>query len=336
MNQFLHPTIEVALIEMPEFAKCIQTMSEHSTLRGLGTRTFKCYTRKLAQLCLVFKKLPEYCSEAEVNSFLTSMHSNGKRPSESDYKLAISSLKFYMTAVGATVVNYKIPSVKSEKKLPVVLSKEECIKLFANSSRSKDGIMLKLIYSAGLRLQELTNLKIGDIDWNRMLIHVRGGKGKKDRYVNLSSCILRDLKNYLLSEKPFLYLFNNSQGRQANKTTISKIMNRAVKTSGIIKKGVSLHTLRHSFATHLMEEGLDIVSIKEMLGHEKLQTTLIYLHVSNYDRPRKFSPLDKLYSEEMMSESEVKIIVNELTEISSRSNAHEEQLRAQISLFEVN
>jgi site-specific recombinase XerD len=193
--------------------------------------------------------------------------------------------------------------------------------------------MLKLIYSAGLRLGELANLKIGDIDWLRMLIHIRRGKGRKDRYVCLSKYILSDMKLYLQMEKPFLYLFNNSKGNKLGQSTISKIMQRAVKKAGISKEGVCLHTLRHSFATHLLEEGLDIISIKELLGHEKLHTTMVYLHVTDYrSELKKRSPLDQLYCEEAISDQDHGKIVKELIEITAGAVSHEKINDSQLSL----
>lgn len=334
MNQFLHPVIEITLHKTPQFQKCIDVMREHSLLQGLSKRTFKSYTRKLAQLCSLHGKLPEQCSEEEVNTYLASMIRGGIPNSESDFKLAVSGLKFYRKAIGEQEVRYKLPVVKYQKKLPAILSREECIKLFSQASRFKDRVMLKLIYSAGLRLGELTNLKLGDIDWIRMMIHIRQAKGRKDRYVCLSKYLLEDLHNYLIMERPFLFLFNNSFGGRMNKTTVSKIMQRAVKKAGIVKGGVCLHTLRHSFATHLLEDGLDLISIKELLGHEKLQTTMVYLHVTDYQsKLRKYSPFDKLYgNEEELINAE--ITINELVKLSSNSKLHEELLRSQLNLFE--
>ncbi len=334
MNQFLHPVIEIALQKIPHFQKCINAMFEHSKLQGLSKRTFKSYTRKLAQLSCMHGKLPEQCSEEEVNAYLASMVKGGVPNSESDFKLAISGLKFYRKSIGEQEVRYKLPMVKYQKKLPAILSREECVNLFSEASRFKDKVMLKLIYSAGLRLGELTNLKLGDIDWRRMLIHIRQAKGRKDRYVCLSKYMLEDLHNYLVMERPFLFLFNNSIGGRMNKTTVSKIMQRAIKKAGIVKGGVCLHTLRHSFATHLLEDGLDLVSIKELLGHEKLQTTMVYLHVTDYQsKLRKCSPLDKLYDrkEELIDEEAT---IEKLVRITSSNKLHEELLRNQLTLFE--
>src|SRR5687768_3620875 len=120
MNQFLHPVIEITLRKLPQFQKCINTMHQHSKLRGLSKRTFKSYTRKLAQLCGMYSKLPEQCSEEEVNVYLASMVKGGIANSESDFKLAISGLKFYRKAIGEQEVRYKLPVVKYLKKLPAV------------------------------------------------------------------------------------------------------------------------------------------------------------------------------------------------------------------------
>lgn len=335
MNQFLHSTIQITLNKIPEFQNCINIMYERTKITGLSKKTFKSYTRKLAQLTIMYNKLPEYCNEEEVYTYLASLKKDDKPNSESDFKLAISGLKFYRKAIGEKEIRYKMPVVRAPKKLPPVLNREECIKLFNEASRFKDRLMLKLIYSAGLRLGELVNLKIADLDFKRMMIHIKQGKSRKDRYVCLSENILSELKQYIIMERPFLYLFNNSTGSKMNKTTLSKIMQRAIKKAGIKKEGVCLHTLRHSFATHLLEDGLDLVSIKELLGHEKLHTTMIYLHVTNYEfKVRKCSPLDKLYGEKKENTIETEAIVNELIELTSNSKLHDKQSRMQLDFLD--
>ncbi len=332
MNIILHPIIEITRQKLPDFDKCIKLMKEHSKMRGLSERTIKSYIRKLAQLCSMYNKMPEHCSEEEVYSFLASMVKGNIPNSESDFKLAISGLKFYRNIKGEKEIRYKLPVHKREKKLPAVLSRAECTALFSAPMRHKDKVMLMLIYSSGLRLGELCNLRISDMDVDRMMIHVRCGKGKKDRYTCLSPRLLFELHNYLEMEKPFRYLFNNSSGGKLRESTLSKIFQRAVKRTGISKQGVCLHTLRHSFATHLLEDGLDLMSIKELLGHEKLQTTMVYLHVSNYEVTlRKISPLDNLYNSRICPK-ELRKSKLEIQAFSKKSAKHESIYRSQMTL----
>jgi len=301
-------------------------------MRGLSERTSKSYIRKLAQLSSMYDKMPEHCSEEEVYSYLATMVKGGIPNSESDFKLAISGLKFYRKIKGEKEIHYKLPVHKREKKLPAVLSRTECTALFSTNLRHKDKVMLMLIYSSGLRLGELCNLRIGDLDVDRMMIHVRCGKGKKDRYTCLSPRLLPELHRYLEMERPFRYLFNSSAGGKLCTSTLSKIFQRAVKKTGITKQGVCLHTLRHSFATHLLEDGLDLMSIKELLGHEKLQTTMIYLHVSNYEvKLRKISPLDNLYNNRICRK-ELLRSKHEITAFAKKSSKHESIYRSQTML----
>jgi site-specific recombinase XerD len=159
----------------------------------------------------------------------------------------------------------------------------------------KHRIALAFIYSAGLRSQEASNMKISDIDFERKSIHIRQSKYKKDRIVPLSDYMAKGLKKYLAVEKPNIWLFNgkDSDGRYSSKG-LSWVMREALKKTDI-KKEVSLHSLRHSYATHLLEDGLNILIIKKLLGHAKIETTMIYLHVAQCPITSAHSPLDTLY-----------------------------------------
>jgi site-specific recombinase XerD len=153
-----------------------------------------------------------------------------------------------------------------------------------------------MIYSAGLRAREASRLHLKDIDSGRMMIHIRQSKYNKDRYVPLSPMILEGLRKYYYACQPVEYLFNgNAPGTPLSVRGMQWALREAVKKCKL-QKGISLHTLRHSYATHLLEYGMDIVTIKELLGHERIETTLIYLHVAKPNRSNLFSPLDRLYT----------------------------------------
>jgi len=155
--------------------------------------------------------------------------------------------------------------------------------------------LLSLMYSAGLRAREASRLKLGDIDSGRMMIHNRRSKYNKDRYVPLSPLMLAGLRKYYYACRPVEYLFNgNEPGSQLSVRGMQWALREAVKKCKLQKR-ITLHTLRHSYATHLLEYGMDIVTIKELLGHERIETTLIYLHVAKPNRSNLFSPLDRLY-----------------------------------------
>jgi site-specific recombinase XerD len=199
----------------------------------------------------------------------------------------------------------ELPEIKHEKKLPVIVSREEMRRLLKAPKLLKHRVLLGLLYGCGLRCFEVRSLKIADLDFDRKLAHVRNGKGKKDRYVPLSDLLIRGLKSYMEAEQPRTWLFNGKDqeitGRAGgdfdsrySQRGVQWAVQQAVKEAGILKD-VSVHTLRHTYATHLLEEGLDIMTIKDLLGHECIDTTMIYLHVAQSGRVKPFSPLDRLY-----------------------------------------
>ncbi|MEJ2196488.1 MAG: tyrosine-type recombinase/integrase [Ignavibacteriaceae bacterium] len=177
--------------------------------------------------------------------------------------------------------------------LPSVLSAKEISKILYVTNNIKHKTILLLIYSAGLRLNELLELKIADIDSAAMRIHIKQGKGKKDRYIMLAENVLKMLREYYKVYKPKKFIIEGQKGGKYSPKSVQTIFNRAIIRAGI-KKKVTVHSLRHSFATHLLEEGTDIRYIQELLGHKKLETTQIYTHVSSYSINKIKSPADKL------------------------------------------
>ena len=182
---------------------------------------------------------------------------------------------------------------KKPKKLPNVLSVEEVVRLFNVIDNLKHRCILKTIYSGGLRLSEITYLRIADIHSDRMQIFVHGGKGKKDRYTTLSKGLLKDLRAYFLEYRPEYWLFEGQTGGQYSVRSVQAVLKKAVKKSKI-NPYATVHTLRHSYATHLLEQGTSLRHIQELLGHENSSTTEIYTHVSNHEKQQVISPLDRL------------------------------------------
>ena len=187
-----------------------------------------------------------------------------------------------------------MPRSKKERRLPDVLSQQEVFRLLEAVGNAKHRVIMLLVYSAGLRVGEVVRLKPGDINKDRNLIHVRQSKGKKDRYTVLSQVALEALNMYVEKERPEKWLFVGSQpGRHLTESAVQKVFDKAKEKAGIMKD-VSVHTLRHSFATHLLESGTDLRYIQELLGHASTKTTEIYTHVSKRDIGRIQSPLDSL------------------------------------------
>ncbi len=205
----------------------------------------------------------------------------------------INGIKKYFEFKGLQVENMYIERPKKEKKLPSVLSVIEVKSILENTQNLKHKTLLSLIYSAGLRIGEALNLKIKDIDSKRMLIHIHQAKGKKDRYTLLSSSFLGLLREYYKAYKPQEYLFEGQKGTQYTNSSAQALLKVAIKKAGI-KKRVTLHTLRHSFATHLLENGTDIRYIQELLGHNSPKTTMIYTHVTETSIKNIKNPFDDL------------------------------------------
>ncbi len=205
----------------------------------------------------------------------------------------INGIKKYFLFKGIDIGVLDLTRPKKEKKLPVVLSKEEVRWIMEATHNLKHRTLLSLIYSGGLRIGEAINLKVNDIDSKRMLIHIKGAKGKKDRYTLLSHSFLDTLRDYYKQYKPKEYLFEGQRKQKYSSSSAQWILKKAALNSGIRKK-VTLHTLRHSFVTHLLENGTDIRYIQELLGHNSPKTTMIYTHVTENSIKNISNPFDDL------------------------------------------
>lgn len=205
---------------------------------------------------------------------------------------SINSIKFYYEQIlGRDKLNCDFERPRREKKLPDVLSKSQVLEILNSPTNIKHKTMLTVVYSAGLRCGELLNLKIGDIDGERMLIHIRDAKGKKDRLTILSQKALDLLNDYIKEFQPKHWIFEGAEGGPYSGASLRAVFRRAV-ASAKIKKRVRLHDLRHSFATHLLESGTDLRYIQTILGHSSSKTTEIYTHVSTSHIGLIKSPLD--------------------------------------------
>lgn len=287
--------VERACSTVPGFAATWKKLEQHIVLNGYSQSTLTNYGRNIAHVALYFGKNPLEIEEEQVNEYLFIL-AKKQNNSESYFKFAVYGLRYLYRLFGREKDALQLPELPNKSTLPAVLSKEECRQLFRAPRLLKHRVLLAFIYSSGLRMNEARMLRPKDIDGHRMQIHVHQGKGRKDRYVVLSRYMLEGLRKYWRACRPVNYLFNGSKpGEPMGPRSMLWILNEAVKKTNI-RKTVTLHTLRHSFATHLLEDGVDIYSIKEQLGHERIETTLTYLHIAQISRKIVHSPLDTLYS----------------------------------------
>ena len=287
--------VERAIIAVPGFEEVAKKLEHQVVLRNQSMSTFKNYIRRISLVSLHFGKLPHCIEEDEINEYLVGLAKDPKSPSRSSFKHMVYGLRYYFRLLGLNDKAIALPALNRDTKLPVILNREELKVLFATPKLLKQRVVLALIYSAGLRGQEVINLKLSDIDFERMTIHIRQSKYKKDRIVPLSPTIAIGLKKYLRAENPHVWLFNGKQpGSKYSTQGLSWIMRESLKKTSIAKQ-VNLHSLRHAFATHLLEEGVNIVTLKALLGHANITTTMIYLHVAQCKYIQPHSPLDSMY-----------------------------------------
>lgn len=286
--------LERAKKEVPGFSAHMAKFEEQITIKSYSQSTVFNYSRSIAQVSLYFGKSPLELDADEINAYLFSLKQD-KGLSATYFKHAVYGLRFLYRIYELEDRLIRLPNIKSKRKLPVVLSQEELRRLFKAPQRLKQRVLLSLIYSAGLRLSEVCNLRISDIDFDRRQIHIQMSKNNKSRYVVLSDFIAKGLKQYIKGSKPKVYLFNGlEKGTPLGRSAVQQSFRVALRKAGILKDAC-VHTLRHSFATHLLEQGVDIVTIKEQLGHSHIQTTMMYLHVAKIERKLAHSPFDRLY-----------------------------------------
>ncbi|MBU1204109.1 MAG: site-specific integrase [Nanoarchaeota archaeon] len=264
----------------------LQLVSQEMCVRGFSQKTKKTYLSIFKGFMGFSNKKVKECSVEDIKGYLA--HLNKKGRTNISLNLVISALKFSFFVFGKNI-NIKRPT--KEKHLPSVLSKEEVKRIINSVQNPKHKLILKTIYGLGLRVSEAVNLKPEHIEFNRKMVLIKNSKGNKDRYVFLPNMLEGDLQRYIQLGKNS-YVFQGRKGKLTTKT-IQKVFENALKKSGIGKKA-SCHTLRHSFATHLLENGVDVRIIQKLLGHSKLETTQVYTHVSNFQLKNVKSPLDEL------------------------------------------
>lgn len=263
-------------------------------LKKYSPRTVETYTSMFLRFMGYFRgRQIETITDEEIREYLLYLHQQ-KGVSDSYVNQAINSVKFYYEKIlGRPTRKYYLQRPKGAKRLPEVLSEEEIRSILMSVDNLKHRCILYIVYSGGLRLGEVVSLQLRDIDSQRKCIRIRHGKGRKDRYTLLSEKALKLLRQYVRVYRPREWLFEGQSGEQYSERSVQEILYRAVKKARI-GRHVTVHTLRHSFATHLLEQGTDITYIQELLGHSNIKTTLIYSHVTKRGIDGIRSPLDNL------------------------------------------
>ena len=259
----------------------MNNLEQELRIRNFSSNTISSYLHYNKEFLRFASSFSNNVSRQDIKDYLDYLISSGK--SVSTVNQAVNALKFYYEKVLArkffsSEMGIKRP--KKEKKLPVVLSKQEIVKMINVSSNIKHKLIVQILYSTGLRVSELRNLEINDIDFNRKCIFVKNGKGKKDRITVISLIVLKNIERYLLEYKPVKYLFESFEvAKKMSVRSMQKTVTNLAKKVGI-KKRVSAHSLRHSFATRLLENNVNLRYIQSLLGYARLETTQIYTKVA--------------------------------------------------------
>lgn len=281
-------------ISKEELGSLLEQMRRRLLVSNHSEQTVRNYVRSVKYMCKFTHRYPKYTSIEEITDFLYYQQHEKSRKWRT-MKLYVAGLRWYYKNIESNVdLAKKIPYPREEHSLPIILSREELNRLFFGCINQKHRTMLRLMYSSGLRRNELLNLRIEDIitDDGKLRIRINHSKGNKDRYTVLSERMLIELREYYKNYHPITYLFNGrSKGKPMSAGGLRHILTNAVNLSGL-KKYVNLHILRHCFASHSLEDGMNIKTLQAVLGHSDIKTTMIYLHVSEIPLFKAFSPFD--------------------------------------------
>jgi integrase/recombinase XerD len=270
-----------------------QRMIEEMVRRNYGDRTIKTYVGAIAAIAKHYKKPPTRLNADEVRAWQLSMRERGL--SFSTYNIHSCALRFFFRYVDprGDDLTTLVPFARRERKLPTILAQDEVRALLAAITDGRDRVMVTVAYACGLRVSELASLRVADVDGARKLLHIHAGKGRKDRLVPISDSLLQLLRDYYRVYRPKEWLFVGHDGAHV----VDRTVQRAVREAGVragIKKKVTPHILRHCFATHMLEAGVDLRTVQSMLGHNSIGTTIRYHHVARHVVTAMKSPLDIL------------------------------------------
>ncbi len=268
-------------------------------VRGMSIRTRQSYLGAVAGLAKHYGRRPDRITREEVQNYLLHLIEQRKL-AWSSCNIVFQGLKFfYRVTLKRSATQFDSPRARQPQKLPQILSREEVVALIENTRNPRHRAILMTAYGSGLRLNEICHLRVGDIDSKRMTIRVEQGKGAKDRYTLLSPRLLAELRRYWSFYRPKEWLFTSTDAtRPIGDRTVDRIYKAAKARAGIVKQG-GIHALRHAFATHLLEAGVDVHTIQRLLGHGHISTTMRYFHLARKHLAKTPSPLELLESPEL-------------------------------------
>jgi integrase len=253
-------------------------------------------------MALHFQCLPTELEPDQVQDYLYTLQQRSHTPSQTYFKHTVYGLRFLLKTEGLPYTYLKLPAIARSKKLPVVLSRREVWQMLKTASLLKHKLLVGLLYGCGLRCMEVRNLELKHLDLDRRLLHIVQSKGNKDRLVPLSEHLIRGIKTYINIAHPVKYLFEgkgNPEGKgfdgRYSQRGVQWAVKRIAKDAGIIKE-VNVHMLRHSYATHLLEDGVNIIMVQKLLGHANIENTMVYLHICTPPDKLPQSPLDKVFA----------------------------------------
>jgi integrase/recombinase XerD len=287
--------VKQACDKVTGFEQLYKEMERAVSITGKSKSTLTNYSRQLAHLALHYNCFPLELDAEQVMDYLHLVKSRGTT-SATFFKFTVYGMRYACKLRGLDYQQFSLPEIDKDVKLPVVLNGEEVKSLLKSCKLLKHRLIIGLCYGCGLRCSEVRNLRVADADIERGMVHVRHGKGSKDRCLPLGKMLCRGIAQYVSAEHPRDFLFEGVDSQAMSQRGTQWVVYQAVKRAGI-RKEVHTHTLRHSYATHLLEQGVNILTIKELLGHAHIETTMVYLHIATPSAQNAFSPLDTLYKQ---------------------------------------
>ena len=269
-------------------------MTDDMVVRRMAEATQEAYLSAVVGLARFYRRSPDQITEAEVQAYLLHLIRERKR-AWSTCNIVVHGLRFfYHVTLKRERTTFSIPAGRQPSTLPEILSREEVQRLIAATDSAKARALVATAYATGLRVKELVHVKLTDLDAAREMIRVEQGKGAKDRYTILSPCLAEELRAYWTRARPRVWLFPGRNGQQPLDTSgVGKVYTEAKRRARITKRG-GIHGLRHAFATHLLEMGVDLPTIQRLLGHTSIQTTMRYLHVARSSLTLHGAPIELL------------------------------------------
>ena len=286
--------VQQAIDKVTGFEQLYNDLKRAINVSGKSPSTLTNYSRHLAHLALHYDMLPTELDNEQVLDYLHLIKANGS-PSATFFKFTVYGMRYACKLKGLPYQQFSLPAIDRNDKLPVVLNASEVKALIAACDLLKHRLLIGLCYGCGLRCAEVRNLTVAAVDTERQMVHVRQGKGNKDRCLPMGTMLARGIRDYIAAEKPRKYLFEGKDGNAYSQRGTQWAVSQAVKKAGVVKE-VSVHTLRHTYATHLLEQGVNILTIQELLGHAQIETTMVYLHLARPSVQVAFSPMDTLYN----------------------------------------